>query len=166
MTIEIPLTNGLVALVDDEDGPWALGYKWHASENGHTWYAQRNARASEATKVPLMHVELTGFARTDHVNGNGLDNRRENLRAASPSQNRMNARKAAGQSSQYKGVTFIRRARRWQAQIGGHGAYIYLGLFGTEREAALAYDAAARIQFGTFAALNFPGPGERSALAR
>lgn len=161
--IEIPLTRGLAALVDDEDVALVGRHKWCAARNGQTWYAQRAIRHPDGrSSVPLMHAVITGFDRTDHINGDGLDNRRCNLRAATQSQNRMNTRKGAGKSSRFKGVTRTKLGR-WQAQLRISGRQFYLGLYADDAEAALVYDAAARLRFGEFAALNFPRPGERSA---
>lgn len=109
-----------------------------------------------------MHNLLTGWALVDHVNGDGLDNRRVNLRPATRSQNQGNRRKFLSTASQYKGVTpWAKDKARWIAVCRRKKV---LGVFNSEAEAALAYDAAARQEFGEYAALNFPGPGERSAL--
>lgn len=99
----------------------------------------------------------------DHVNGDRLDHRRENLRLASCQENACNSRRKRG-SSRYKGVHWHARRQKWNAMIRG-GESRHLGLFTTEEEAALAYDAAARLLHGAFACLNFPRAGERAALA-
>jgi hypothetical protein len=112
-----------------------------------------------------MHKLLTGWPQTDHINGNGLDNRRCNLRPVTSQQNRANQRKTRG-TSQFKGVYLRRRERNWEAAIKVNRRRIYLGTFSSEVEAARAYDAAARHHFGEFAALNFPRVGERLALPR
>lgn len=110
-----------------------------------------------------MHMMLTGYARTDHRNGDGLDNRRANLRAATDQDNLRNMRKHRG-SSRFKGVCWHCNDRCWNVKIRLGGRAVNLGAFADEVAAALAYDAAAREYFGEFAALNFPLPGERSAL--
>jgi hypothetical protein len=95
----------------------------------------------------------------DHINGNGLDNRKENLRVVTVVENARNSRgKVRSRKSQYKGVSFcIGRKSPWRATIeaGGHGQK-HLGYFSTEEEAARAYDQAAAEVFGEFAFLNFP----------
>jgi hypothetical protein len=110
-----------------------------------------------------MHQLITGWPLTDHINGNGLDNRRANLRPASAEENQRNQRKTHG-TSRYKGVCWFKATKRWHAQIRTGGKRHHLGFYTEEVEAALAYDAAARNLFGDFAAVNFPMPGERSAL--
>jgi hypothetical protein len=120
-----------------------------------------------------MHSLLTGWPRVDHANGDGLDNRRQNLRQATQQQNMRNSRKYRGGSSRYKGVCWKIRNQRWLAQIyvseqDASGVptkrKLHLGTFTDQETAARAYDAAAREHFGEFACLNFPLPGERGAL--
>ena len=92
----------------------------------------------------------------DHRNGDGLDNRRENLRLATKSQNLFNSRKRKNTSSQFIGVSFDKRSGLWVAYIGLCRKKIFLGYFKNEIDAAKAYDAAAKIYHGEFARLNFP----------
>jgi hypothetical protein len=93
----------------------------------------------------------------DHINGDGLDNRRSNLRLATGSQNQGNSRKRRdGVTSQYRGVSWNKRAGKWQALLRREGKLQYLGYFSDEEAAARAYDAAALEQWGSFARLNFP----------
>jgi hypothetical protein len=100
-----------------------------------------------------MHKLLTGWPQTDHVDHNGLNNQRYNLRPATDSQNRANQRPSRPRISAFKGVT--PRYGRWAAQIKVGGRHVSLGVYGTEAEAALAYDAAARHYFGEYACPNF-----------
>lgn len=164
MTVEIPLSRGLVALVDDADADLLSQSTWYALPGTYTWYAARGVRRADGRwTTQMMHKVLTGWPKTDHINGDGLDNRRANLRPATASQNVSNKRKTGG-SSRYKGVSWDARNRRWAVRIDVARRQHYLGKFLDERLAAEAYDAAARKHFGEFAALNFPRPGERSAL--
>lgn len=165
MTIEIPLTRGLVALVDNTDAELVSPYKWRAKPHWRTWYAICHVLRSDGVRTTQrMHSLLTGYARTDHANGDGLDNRRLNLRPATNQENSRNKRKhIGGKYSRFKGVSWWHD--RWCAKIASSGHQVHLGVFTDEIAAALAYDAAARGLFGEFAALNFPGPGERSALS-
>jgi hypothetical protein len=101
-----------------------------------------------------MHNLITGWRFVDHVDHNGLNNRRSNLRAATKAQNAANERKRPGCSSQYKGVVWHRN--RWQARIEIGDEYRYLGRFVSEEEAARAYDAAAVTAWGQYANPNFP----------
>lgn len=112
--------------------------------------------------MALMHILLVGPGGVDHVNHNGLDNRRTNLRSGAQWQNRGNARKpkinrlGGVTSSGYKGVSRQSGRNRWRATIRSNSASMNLGSFVDEIEAARAYDRAALEVFGTFACLNFP----------
>jgi hypothetical protein len=165
LTIEIPLSRGLAAIIDDEDAPLVRQFKWCAKPGKKTFYAVRRMLAAEGRgrRLQALHSFLTGWAMIDHVNGDGLDNRRVNLRETTDRQNKQNMRKHRGVSA-FKGVSWNKRDLRWTAHIRTSGRMRHLGYFANEVEAALAYDAAARLHFGEFAALNFPVPGERSAL--
>ncbi len=163
---EILLTKGKVALVDDADYAELSRHKWFADESGRTFYALRMVRKSKGKQGKVrMHRVITGAEigqEVDHINMNGLDNRRENLRLCSPAENRYNRVKRPDNVSGYKGVAWQKDCQKWVAYISGEKQR-YLGLFENALVAALAYDAAARIQYGEFARLNFPGPGERAA---
>lgn len=165
MTVQIPLTKSMCALVDDADAEIVNQCRWYAFPSKHTWYACRRYVQDGRSISQNMHTLITGWSFVDHRNGNGLDNRRENLRAATHTQNLGNRRKVRGKS-RFKGVYWIDRSkvRPWVASIQIHGKGRHLGYFASEEEAGRAYDDAAREAFGEFAALNFPRPGERSAL--
>lgn len=143
----IELTQGYVALVNDEDYELLSKYKWQVRKCGSNIYAQ----------VTLgMHQFIMGACSenvVDHINGNGLDNRRENLRLASKAENRMNQNRVVG-SSKYKGVSWNKKARKWVAYITHNHDRIHLGTFTEEVLAAKAYDDAAKALFGNFASLN------------
>ncbi len=165
MTVVVPLSKGTFALVDDTDGDLVASRSWKAKLHGRypgIWYAV----ATVARRSTTMHSVLTGWPLTDHVNGNGLDNRRCNLREATRATNNYNSRKRSTPStSRFKGVHWDRRVGRWRALIRLDRHNHSLGYHTDEVAAALAYDAAARHHFGEFAAVNFPEPGERSCLA-
>jgi len=154
MSIEIPLTRGLVALVDDDDYAVVAGAgKWHANIGGNTFYARRALPGPHAVRrYVLMHNLLTGWSFVDHANGNGLDNRRSNLRPADRSKNSANSKLPHDSTTGYKGVS----RHGWTAQIVTSGRQIHLGTFDTPEAAARAYDRAAVEHFGEFARLNFP----------
>jgi len=165
MTREVPLSQGLVALVDEDDYEQitAAG-RWLAQRSKTNIYARRNVRRPDGTRtVILLHTFLTGWPLVDHINGNGLDNRRLNLRPATITENVRNQRLRRNSTSGFKGVRWHQTARKWHARIKVDEARQHLGLFATAEEAARAYDAAARAGFGEFAALNFPLAGERGA---
>ena len=143
---KIPLTKGMVALVDDEDYDDLAKHKWHYTNTG---YATRNG--------VLMHHVLIGKRKgfdVDHANGNGVDNRRGNIRHCTHAQNIANSPPRGG-ASKYKGVKRNGKVKRWRATIMKDYKDIHIGYFDTEKEAALAYDSVARKYFGEFAYCNF-----------
>lgn len=154
----ILLTQGKVAVVDDRDYPPLAKFKWCAVKDHNTFYACRAVTVSPyKQKRILMHREIVGCVqKIDHRDGDGLNNRRDNLRPATTRQNGQNRRKLAPASSKFKGVHWHRRDRKWQARIQATGQRSQIGYFKTEKEAAQAYDAAARRYFGEFANVNFP----------
>jgi hypothetical protein len=152
---EIPLTRGLVALIDDADHAWLSQWKWSAIGSPGSYYAAR--RASGSREMIYMHKVILGISgreRGDHCNRNPLDNQRGNLRCCNKSQDSMNRRV----SKTPKGCrgTYIKSKGKWRALICVEGRSRYLGTFDTREKAALAYDAAARRFHGEFAVLNFP----------
>lgn len=159
MTVEIPLSRGLVALVDEIDWERSVGVGvWHALESGLTHYARRiEYRAGTANRSVLLHNFITGWSMVDHRNGDGLDNRRSNLRPATHSQNMANKRRYRNNTSGFKGVTRnTGTGRPWRASLKHDGRRFHLGYFDSAAEAARAYDAAAIETFGEFARPNFP----------
>jgi len=153
----IPLTHNQNAIVDVGDFEWLSQFNWRAVWNSHTcsFYAARNVN----TKNVYMHRVILGSApkeETDHWNHNTLDNRRENLRKCTGTQNLSNRGMQRNNKSGFKGVYWEKDRGKWGAMIQAKGKVICLGRFQTPEEAARAYDAAAREQFGEFAFLNFP----------
>jgi hypothetical protein len=137
---EIQLSNSpLKALVDDEDFNQLSKYKWHYSPGHATGYAKRNPRKCDATtKRILMHrviLNTPDGLDTDHINGNGLDNRRRNLRAVTHAENLSNTKAYRNNSTGFKGVTFHKKVGKFQACISINGKNTYLGLFKTASEA-------------------------------
>ena len=163
--VEIPLTQGYVALIDIDDYEVVRQTTWRAARKEQNVYALRHIRRSDATPrtTATMHTVLAGWPRVDHMNGDGLDNRRANLREATNAQNMANQRLSRRNTSGFKGVTWRKDKCRWQVQVGVAGRLKHLGYFDSAEEAARAYDAAAREYHGEFATLNFPLPGERPA---
>lgn len=162
--VEVPLTRGYVALIDAEDAARVLTFKWAAMPRPRTVYAFRAIRRADGARTTQsLHTFLTGYARTDHLDGDGLNNRRANLREATSNQNMHNRRLNKDNLSGFKGVSWHKRDGFWQAGIRADGRSKNLGYYATAEEAARAYDAAARELHGDFATLNFPLPGERAA---
>lgn len=170
----IALTQSKVAVVDDADWDLVKEFTWSARRGnegskelwyavGRGWVKNQDTGLYSRTGKVRMHRLILGVTDptvdVDHRNGDGLDNRRENLRMSTRSQNNGNQRIRQGGSSRYKGVS-AHTDGKWVAKISARGEQKYLGLFGTEEEAARTYDAAAQELFGEFARLNFPDEGE------
>jgi hypothetical protein len=156
----VTIRPGFFALVDEQDLPKIKGHHWllHKRRDG-LFYAKAIVSGSQPQKLLMMHrviLGTTGAFETDHRNGNGLDNRRSNIRECTTAQNRCNVGKRKNSASPYKGVNWVERAGKWKARIH-HGKPIYLGYFKDPVEAAMAYDRAAIKLHGEFANLNFPG---------
>lgn len=151
-------TKGEEILVDTEDYKKVNLFNWNCSLNGRVRYARRFFRPSDTKKLgsQSMHRLILNEpeGQVDHINGNGLDNRKENLRICTVQQNSCNRRKVKNSSSKYLGVTFHKRDKKWQAQIKTNKKPIFLGYFKTEIDAAKAYNSAALKYHGQFAKLN------------
>lgn len=153
----IKLANGRgEVLVDDADFERLSQHGWCLYESKGKRYAQANIRIGGRWRRVLMHRYLIGAEKgqlVDHEDGDGLNNRRGNLRFATRSQNQFNAGRRRGR---FKGVSWHRAAGKWVAQISAGVKRYYLGLFVSEEEAARAYDRKAAELHGEFAKLNFP----------
>ncbi len=158
----IPLTQGKFAIVDPGDYYELAKYKWHARRDGRTFYASRSVRTKEGKRrIFPMHRQILKVADdmfVDHINRYGLDNRRANLRPATPAQNMRNRVKFDKRKyvSKYKGVSHNNGNKAWQAEIYQNHKRIFLGCFEDEEWAGRAYDLAAKKYHGQFAVLNFP----------
>ncbi len=160
---EIQLTRGQITLVDDEDYDYLTQWKWCALYNTSTktYYVVRNQTHGEyesydTRKMFLMHrviLQVDNSYQVDHVNHNTLDNRKENLRLATISENLRNRNKPKNNKSGYKGVSWKSRDKVWAAQIKIGGKSIYLGSYTTPEDAYDAYKKAAIELHGEFAKL-------------
>jgi len=139
--MEIQLANNKgVVIVDDEDHEKIKGYSWHIHKAGTKDYA----RAWIHGRREYMHRVIMSGDLIDHINGNGLDNRKSNLRLADKSLNAINSKVRSDNSTGYKGVTFNKKASKYMAEISRNGKKKYLGLFNTAKEAHEAYLTASK----------------------
>jgi hypothetical protein len=152
--VEIPLTRGKWATIDIDDAEKVLPYRWNANlyENKKNWRAAACPRMT--VRFYLHNFLLPDAEVVDHVNGNGLDNRRSNIRAATVTENRRNERYIRNPTG-VKGIYRMdTKNERWCARIKINRKKIHLGSFATCEEAGKAYDEAAKKYFGEFAATN------------
>ncbi len=145
----------IFALVDDGDYEYLSKYRWRAQMHRKKFYAVRSFIANGKYVIVQMHTQITGGSQTDHINLNGLDNTRINLRLCTNAQNQWNKPLSAANTSGYKGVSWHKKRRRWGAQIGANSKQYWLGSFSCPIKAARAYDEAAKKHHGEFARLNF-----------
>ena len=155
---EIKLTKGLITQVDDDMFEYLNQFKWHAKKDDRTYYVARLSKVEEGHKTIRMHRQITNCPKgleVDHIDHNGLNNQKYNLRICNHSQNQCN-RKGNG-SSKYLGVSIEKNGnyKRIRASIQTNKKSINLGCFYTEKQAALAYDQKAKELHGEFANLNF-----------
>lgn len=158
----INLTQGKRAIIDDDDFERVSQFKWCAVRRFGLWYAERahpykNGGRRRAS-IPMHRFVMNAppGVDVDHKNGNGLDNRKSELRFATQIQNCQNRGKRKILSSKYKGVDWVPRDNRWRSRITVHGKTKQIGYFTSEIEAAAQYDFAARLFFGEFARPNLP----------
>jgi hypothetical protein len=150
---EIILPCGRIALIDEEDLPAVKGWRLYSWVRPHTIYVKAVKWNEGKPTEKYLHKLLTGYPQTDHKNRNGLDNRRENLRPATRSQNNMNSRKR--RAGEFKGISRT-GSGKWQARARYNGKNFHGGSHHTPEEAARAYDRLAMQHYGEFARLNFP----------
>jgi hypothetical protein len=161
---EIPTKCGRTALIDDEDYGLVSQYRWYArkvgarGENAYALgYRRLFRRRYERTQMHRLVMKVTDpKIQIDHINGNALDNRKQNLRLCTQGQNSRNKPSIAG----YKGVRYVHAKKTgnpWRATISANRKSYYIGRFKTCEEAGVAYDILAHELHGEFAHLNFPG---------
>lgn len=151
----IELTQGRLALVDDEDYDFLMQWRWYAA-NYHNYYYAVTEKKGIQMKMHRLILNPPPHLKIDHKDNNGLNNQRSNLRLCTSSQNSMNTKKCIDGRSRYKGVWLVNEQgkARIRAAIRVNGILISLGSHKTEIEAAMAYNNAASLFFGPFAKLN------------
>ena len=160
--IAIPLTQGKTAIIDDEDADMVSRFSWHLWRSGRYLYASasvpQSGKKGVKTEIISLHRLIMRFPKNsvDHINGNGLDCRKINMREATKSQNRMNSRLQSNSKTGFVGV-WMRpepQPNRYRAHIQLNGKKIILGHFKTAVEAAKAYNVASLKYHGEFGRRN------------
>lgn len=164
---EIELTQGKFAMVDDEDYEFLTQWKWrHGCTHNYAVRTQHyRVNKKGKGKTIQMHrivMDAPKGIMVDHINGNSLDNRKENLRFCNNGQNQSNSLSKKGSSSVYKGVNFHKN--KWRATITINKKSLHLGTYDTEKEAALAYNTKAKEVFGDFSRLNIIDGEEKTSF--
>lgn len=152
------IISGRCVVVDPEDAHLLEAYPWYVAGHRNTEYVITHRTIDGVDKPVRLHRLIMGEPKgkiIDHINGDGLDNRKSNLRLCTVAENCRNARRYRHSKSKYKGISPT-PSGRWQAKIHVNRRQITLGRFDSEADAARAYDAAAKIHHGEFARLNFP----------
>lgn len=157
---KIPLSQNKFALIDNGDYDALSNHKWYASKDRNSWYATRKIRIASKKITVRMHRVILGLKcfdgkEVDHIDGNGLNNQRSNLRTCTNQQNHFNQRpQKKKKSSRFKGVYRHKEVKKWSSQIKINGRKINLGCFIKEVDAAKAYNEGALKYFGEFARPN------------
>ena len=159
---QIELTRGRFTLVSNIDFAYLNQWKWYALKIRESYYAVRDQYRGINRKTILMHrvilirkLKYTTFKQVDHIDGDGLNNLRSNLRMATNLQNQFNKPKQKNNKLGYKGIGWSNKYRvKYMARICFNKVQIYLGSFESKIEAAKAYNKAAKRYFGKFARLN------------
>lgn len=153
-TAFITLTRGFEAVIDAVDVPLVMAGNWYASVQPYTVYAVRSQLIGDKREAFRLHrvIMQPGLDQeVDHIDRDGLNNRRSNLRLASRSENARNQGRRSTSASGFKGVTWHQRSKKWAATISVLGKQIHLGLFQTPQDAHATYVAAATELHGEFA---------------
>ena len=151
----IPLTQDKIALVDPADYPALVRYKWCAARNGRVFYAITRINKQNIF-MHRMIINPPNEMVIDHIDHNGLNNRRSNLRICTKEQNTRNRKPNTSRNGKYKGVHFDKTRNKFKATIKCQEKSLSIGYYKKETEAAKAYDKKAKKLFKEFAYLNFP----------
>ena len=153
----ISLSRGKFALVDNINYEYLNQWKWYYN-NGYAARDQRNLITKKDTRIYMHRIIMKAkkSENIDHVNHNGIDNQKRNLRKSTHEQNMHNMKSNKNSTSQYKGVCWAKNNKKWKVQINYNNKHIYLGYYTNEKVAAKVYDKAAIKLHKEFAYLNFP----------
>jgi hypothetical protein len=152
----IPLTNNKTAIVDDQDYSELSNYKWHCYQDplSKIWYAKRTTpRMNGKQKTIRMHQQIMGRPLIDHINHNGLDNRRCNLRICTTSQNMKNNQRKILNSSGFRGVYLdknVKTSHKWRTIIRINNKNISLGYYDTPEKASEIFNIKSKEIYGEF----------------
>lgn len=156
--VRIELSDGYTTFISEQDVDMVQKFVWHLHGNTKKGlYVKTNIHTNRKAKCVLLHryiLSVTNGEIVDHIDGNGLNNVRDNLRLCSQTQNHQNAKKRSNCSSIYKGVCWRKNEKKWHAKITVNKKVISLGYFQHEHLAAEAYNWAAMKHFGKFTRLN------------
>jgi hypothetical protein len=135
---KIKLTKNKYALVDNDDFDWINKLKWIAEKIGNNWYASRSGQNGNK-KMIRMHRLIMNFPKQliDHIDGNGLNNQRKNLRLANKSINAINSKIRNTNKSGYKGIFWNKKSKLWQVSITKNYKKINLGTYKNKKEAII-----------------------------
>lgn len=153
----IQLSKGKVTILDLDDAIKFGIYNWSVLQTKTGWYSVRNEKSVDKTSQKMFYLhrlimDCPDHLFVDHINGDTLNNKKNNLRIVTKRENNLNKTGNIISSSKYKGVSWYSRRSMWRARIDG----IDIGMFNIEEEAALAYDVKAKERHKEFAFLNFP----------
>lgn len=149
----VPLTQGYEATIDAADLRLVEGYNWYAEARRHSVYARRDDQDGQSRIRVYLHRKICGCPdglQVDHIDGDGLNNRRNNLRAVTAEQNARNQRVKPKNKSGFKGVSWSKRDAKWRAFIRASGMHLGLGSYDTPEAAHAAYCKASAELHGEF----------------